>query len=282
MHKTSAAALLATSLMTWAAPASAQTDGGFEIAFDLSDYNYRERDEGEGVRDDGLLYGGQVSYVETLGSGGWFVRGLFNFASGKIDYLETGEGTRIDGVRQNVAIGEVHVGKDFAVGKNLVLTPYVGVGSRILSDYSGDRVASDGLLGYDREINFTYAPIGLAAGFSAANGARFVLGGQYNGFVGGNAESKLSDIDTGVPGFTLPDLDLDIDEGDGYEIYFNARLPVRGGRSAVTVTPYVRGWSIDRSESFVITNPDDPTEAIEFFEPRNDTTRFGLRIGYAF
>jgi hypothetical protein len=32
----------------------------------------------------------------------------------------------------------------------------------------------------------------------------------------------------------------------------------------------------------VIANPDDPTESIELFEPKNRTTEIGVRISFAF
>jgi hypothetical protein len=57
-------------------------------------------------------------------------------------------------------------------------------------------------------------------------------------------------------------------------------MPV--GSHVLSIGPFVRHWKLDRSNTLTITNPDDPSEAIEFFEPRSSTTELGLRLSFAF
>jgi len=52
-------------------------------------------------------------------------------------------------------------GYDFPVSKASFLTPYAGIGYRYLNDDSSGKVASTGALGYERESNYIYSPIGV-------------------------------------------------------------------------------------------------------------------------
>lgn len=135
-------------------------------------------------------------------------------------------------------------------------------------------MSTGGLSAYDREVGFAYVPIGAGARLPVGNGA-ILLNAQYNIVVNGTAESKLSDLDP-----EIPDLKLDLDGGHGFEASVAYQMGI--GKHALSFGPFVRHWKLDRSDSFTITNPDDPDESIQFFEPRNRTTEIGLRLSFAF
>ena len=258
------------------AAAQAQTRGGFEAGVEVFDYGYRERMEGETiVYDDGIFGGFHLNYVETIGSG-LFLRGKLSAAAGSVDYRspDPAGDERIDNVDQSVSQLELHVGIDVPLGRGATLSPFIGIGSRALIDESGGEVSSGGLNGYDREVGYAYVPIGAGARIPAGKDA-IVLSAQYNFVLNGTAESKLSDLDPAVP-----DLKLDLDGGHGFEA--SAAYQMAIGKHALSIGPFVRHWKIGRSDTFILTNPDDPTEAIEFFEPRNSTTELGLRLSFAF
>jgi hypothetical protein len=262
--------------------AGAQTRGGFEAGVEAFDYSYRETQDGETVvRDDGRFVGIRLGYVETLGKG-WFVRAELSGAAGSADYrsggsiLEPGEGeTRLDGVSQGIGHFELHVGRDFMLSETTSLTPFAGFATRVLSDRSGGEESEDGLLGYDRELVYSYVPIGLALRHGFGGGAGLTLSARYNIVVGGEATSRFSDLDP-----ELPDVEVGLNGGSGFELSAIADIPV--GSNAIRFGPFLRRWSIGQSDSFIITNPDDPSEGIELFEPKNRSTEIGLRLSFSF
>jgi hypothetical protein len=269
------AALLAGSCaLASAATAEARTRPGFEIAAELFHYAYRERLDGETiVRDDGTFGGGALSYVETIG-GNWFLRGGLSAAVGSVDY-RSDEDDRIDNIAQSIGQLELHVGRDFILSNGASVTAFAGLGSRALIDESGGEESNSGLAGYDREISYAYVPIGAAARVPVGRRATLAFSAQYNWIVGGEAESKFSDVDP-----ALPDIELNLDGGHGFEAMAKVELPL--GQHAISFGPFLRHWNIDRSEPFVLVDPDGSGEAIEFFEPKNRTTEIGVRLAFGF
>jgi hypothetical protein len=266
-----------------AVEARAGTRPGFEIGGEVFDYGYRERLDGDTVaRDDGTFGGIGVGYVETL-RGGWFLRARFNAAWGSVDYRgdgaildeDPGGESRIDDVSQTIGQLELHVGRDFTMAGGTTVTPFIGLGSRVLEDKSGGEVSDDGLLGYDREISYAYVPIGLASRHSLGGGKVLTLSAQYNWVVGGEAKSNFSELDEEVP-----DVKLDLNDGHGFEASAMLDLPV--GSHAVRFGPFLRYWSLGRSDKLVLTDPDFPGEELQVFEPKNRTTELGVRLAFAF
>jgi hypothetical protein len=262
--------------------AEAQTRGGFELGVEVFDYGYRERDAGETVvRDDGKFVGVSLGYVQKLGDG-WLLRGRLAGAAGSVDYRsngavlgpDTGE-QRLDNISQGIGQFEVHVGRDFMLSERTSLTPFVGFATRTLNDESGGEETDGGLLGYDRDVSYAYVPLGLAFRQSTGGRGAITVSAQYNLVVGGEATSKFSDLDP-----ELPDVKVDLKGGSGFELSAIADIPL--GKNSIRVGPFLRRWSIDESESFVITNPDDPTETLELVEPKNRSTEIGLRLSFAF
>ena len=266
--------LLAGAAMTPTA-SLAQTRGGFEIGLEGFDYSYSESLEGETiVRDDGPFIGITLGYVQKLGDG-WLLRGRLSGAAGSVDYRSDGGQERLDNVSQGIGHFELVAGRDFMVSERMSLTPFVGFATRVLNDESGGEETESGLLGYDRKLNYAYVPVGVALRHSTGRRGGITFSAQYNHVVGGEAESRFSDVNP-----ELPDVKLDLNGGSGFELSAIADIPLGG--NAIRVGPFVRGWSIDQSKSVILTNPEDPTEAVELFEPRNRTTEVGLRLSFAF
>ncbi|MBA3676849.1 MAG: hypothetical protein H0W74_05530 [Sphingosinicella sp.] len=263
--------------------ASAQTRGGFEVGAEVFDYNYRERQDGQVVaKDDGIFGGASVGYIETVG-GGAFLRARLNIAFGSVDYSSSGPiledpeigEARLDNVPQSIGQLELHIGKDFMLSNGASITPFIGIGSRYLSDKSGGRETADGLAGYDREISYAYVPLGIAAGVPLGGRAILNLSAQYNWLAGGDSKSHFSAISR-----ELPDVEVEFKDGHGYDASAMIGVPV--GSKRIAFGPFFRSWKIDQSQSFILTNPEDPTESIELFEPKNRTTEVGFRLSLAF
>jgi len=283
MNKNGVKLIAAACAALMASTANAQTRGGFEVGAEVFDYSYREREGGQiVVRDDGIFGGGSLGYVETIG-GGAFVRSRLNLAFGSVDYRSVGPAlggpgageSRLDNVSQSIGQLEIHLGKDFSLGGITTLTPFIGLGSRYLEDNGGGKKTDDGLFAYDREVSYGYVPIGLSARAPFGRGSSIVFSAQYNWVVDGKSKSKFSEIDP-----ALPDINVNLDKGHGFEFSALVSLPV--GARSVSFGPFMRHWNIDQSESFILKDPDGSGEALEFFEPRNRTMELGLRASFSF
>ena len=252
------------------ADAQTQTRRGFEVGAEVLDYSYRERFEGETVAsDDGRFYGLAASFVAGLG-GGYLFRTRLSTDFGSVDY--SSDDGEIENVRQSIGQLELQVARDFPLSHGATVTPFIGLGSRILGDNSGGKETETGFLGYDRDIAYAFVPIGAAVTTQLGASNTVTLSAQYNWVVGGDAESKFSDID---PEF--PDLKMEIPGGHGLEASAMIGIPV--GRTQLRVGPFMRHWNIQQSESLTF---EEDGEMIELFEPKNRTTELGVRLSLAF
>ena len=252
------------------ADAQTQTRRGFEIGAEILDYSYRERFQGETVAsDDGRFAGLTASFVAGLG-GGFLFRARLSTDFGSVDY--SSEDGEIDDVRQSIGQLEFQAARDFPLGHAATITPFIGLGSRILSDNSGGKETESGILGYDRDINYAFVPIGAAVTMPIGPSNILSFSAQYNWVVGGDAESRFSEID---PEF--PDLKMDIPGGHGLEASAMLGIPI--GTTQLRVGPFIRHWNIQQSESLTF---EEDGEAIELFEPANKSTELGLRLSVAF
>ena len=257
-----------------ATPALGQTRPGFEAGLEAFQIGYKEFVEGDlFIREEGSMLGIRLGYVQPI-AGGLFGRVLLSGAAGSVDYDPLDEPI-VQDIDQSSGRIELHLGYDFMLGGTSI-TPFAGYGARLFEDESGGRQTESGLLGFDREINYDYIPVGLAASIPVGGRKRLTLSGQYNHLVGGDVINFFSRIEP-----EAPDVKLDFNGGHGLEASAMLSLPV-GRRQAINVGPFVRHWELEASDTFTIVNPDDPSEAIVFQEPENRTTELGLRVSFSF
>ncbi|HET6719120.1 MAG TPA: hypothetical protein VFH22_05715 [Rhodocyclaceae bacterium] len=245
--------------------AAAQTGGplatprGFEAGVQLSGYRYTEPEID--VRIDGGQFGGRFAY--TFG----ITRAMFGRVDARLAYGEleySGSGTA---EAQPNSIFEVRnvFGRDHYVAEGLMLTPYVGIGYRSLySDLRGQ--SSTGAVGYRRYSRYLYLPIGLAARFNAEDQWVVAPTIEYDHFIRGKQETKLTD--TGIAG--LPDVENTQRKGVGYR----ASLMFENGQ--FSFGPWFHVWRIKDSDIVRIS----PTEGL--LEPKNETKEAGVEVNYRF
>ena len=246
------------------------TRGGFALGVEVFDYSYREKVDGANVvSDDGTFGGFSVDYVETIGSG-WFLKARTRSSFGSVNYVSY-EGSRLDGVPQQIAQLEFLVGHDFDFGA-LTVTPFAGAGGRGLLDSSGGRTTQDGLEGYDREIYYGYIPVGISARTAIGNNVTLQLSGQANFVTTGEVLNRFSIEDA-----LTQELKVDLKGGTGWELAAAVEFPI--GSHHMSLGPFARGWQINKSE--IVTFEDDG-DLFEAFEPENKTWEVGLRAIFAF
>ena len=246
----------------------AQTRPGFEVGAQLLNHRFRQSAEGELVEKDEARFSGiTAGYTKTFGNGA-FVRGRLHIASGSAD-LKSGDGvTQLSDVDQGVGFLEVHGGRDFRLSDGATISPFAGIGVRVLLDDSGGKESGDAI-GFDRRIGFRYVPLGADATFTLRSNATLTLSAQYNWMIDGQAEADLSDGDP-----QLPNVNLAIDGGSGYELGAMLGFPI--ARHKLSVGPFLRKWSVDRSKSATLLG------GFQYFEPRSRSTEAGVRFSFAF
>lgn len=257
------AALLAT-IAAAAAQAAEQpnpllTRRGWEVGGQAARYHYEEPDfmNLKGNR------GGVVGAYTFTNPSRVYNRIDGRISYGSLKYTSSGTGT-IDNVPDWIFEVRGVIGKDFLVGDNVALSPYIGLGYRYLyDDLRG--YTSTGAVGYQRYSHYVYAPIGLTMRIGMGN--RWVVAPmvEYDAFIGGRQYSQLSDT-----GIGYSDASNEQKHGRGYRAY----LMVEKERWAFG--PWLHYWKIKDSDVVPIGFGEGA------YEPANWTREYGLELRYRF
>jgi len=234
--------------------ASIHTRNGSELGMSVSSYLYEEPAL---MSNKGDKFGLNHFGVKTLDDV-WFVKDDVRFAFGSVGYSSPKSGTK-----SNVADWYIDVrgllGRDIQVG-DVMYSPFVGLGYRFLfNDLRG--YTSRGSVGYRRESNYLYIPIGLTHRFSLQDAAVLATTFEYDHLLKGKQISKLSD--TGLVGYT----DVSNDQHRG----FGLRAEIMYTMHDLAFGPFLATWNI---------NDSDLVQG--GLEPYNRTTEFGLRMRFRF
>ncbi len=247
-----AVAVLVSSSAAFAVDLSTQT--GQEFGLTLSDYTYKE--PSLDVKLEGIHIGAE--YTTTMSfSNDWFMSLNGRFAYGKPDY--SGSGTEENNPNWFVDLRPLF-GKDIPVG-SAVITPYTGVGYRILKNDNRGITSTDAW-GYRRESRYFYLPLGVTHRFALDSEAQLISTLEFDYLLSGNQRSTLSD----VPGY--PDVDNRQDSGYGFKV--SSMYHVNG----YSIGPYIDYWNINTSDL------DDTYH--NYYEPHNTTVEFGIKASMRF
>ena len=232
----------------------------FEIGPEIS---YRVYKEPGVMKEEGWMYGlvGSYAYHNKLMLK---VEGRGNF--GKVDYSNSGN---INNINDYVLEGRGLVGFDFLIAQVHSITPYIGVGYRYLNDDSSGRISTTGALGYERESNYLYSPIGLE--INVQLGDRFYVkeSMEFDYLWRGWQKSHLSDA---LPGFNDPTNTQK--KGYGVRGYIGFLIVTK--KIDFELGPFVTYWNIKKSDDEAITYYGTPVDI--GWEPKNNTTEIGFKI----
>jgi hypothetical protein len=192
-------------------------------------------------------------------------------AAGQVDYSSTNTGSA-DNITDVAFETRGLLGYDFHHGP-VVITPYIGFGYRYLNDDSEGTVTTTGALGYERESNYYYSPIGLELLIPLQNRWYMGLTGEYDLFWSGKQESKLSGA---IPGLS----DLENDQDDGHGARASISFQKRFDRLTLNLTAFLRYWWVDNSEIAPLTF--SGVLVGYGLEPENETYEAGVRISMFF
>lgn len=248
--------------ITFAEPLQKHT---FELGPEISYITYKEPDV---MKQEGMMYGLAASYTYH---NKLMLKAEGRFSYGQVDYKNSGTLDNIDDyVWEFRGLG----GYDFSILKKATtVTPYIGIGYRYLNDDMSGMTSSTGAIGYKRESNYLYSPIGVATITPLKNGWSFGAIAEYNIFWWGKQISHLSDVD---PGFN----DLKNRQNNGYGIRGSIKLQKKVEKLDFVIEPFIRYWNIKKSKDADITYYG--TYVGYGYEPKNNSTEFGIMLSVMF
>ncbi len=228
---------------------------------------YFEYKEPGVMREKGAMLGADGSYSYHKN---FMLKAEARFAYGQVDYKNSGTIDNIDDYTTELrGLG----GYDFPIFHATYLTPYIGIGYRYLNDDLSGKVSSTGAVGYERESNYLYSPMGFETNTEFGNGWAVGLIAEYDYFWKGVQKSHLSDVD---PGFN----DVESDQNKGYGARGSVRIIKKGQELDLVFEPFVRYWNIKKSEEDVLTYAG--TIFGFGYEPKNHTTEIGIKVALKF
>jgi hypothetical protein len=236
-----------------------------EVTPELYSSVYKEPDVG--VREKGMMGAIGVSYAyhnDVM----FKIEGRYFY--GKVDYENSGN---IDGIRDYGFEARLLGGYDFKPTNTLTITPSIGFGYRYYKDDAAGRISTTGALGYSREANYYYSPIGVEV-VQVINdlwSVGTVL--EYDYFWGGVQQSNLRDIDSSA-------INLRNEQHSGYGLRASLVAKRQTGWGYLAIEPFIRYWNIEKSAEQIVAVSGN--SALVGFEPANNTTEIGLRVGIGF
>ncbi len=215
------------------------------------------------------------------------VDGLFSW--GYVDY----EGSHNeDDIRDYMVETRGVFGYDINMPKGLRVTPYVGFGYRYLNDGFDKTPAKtvNGVnyySGYERESRYYYVPFGFEGEKKMRNDWALEFMFEYDFFSQGEQKSHLEDQQFGGvnPGYDT----LTNDQSEGYGLKSSVGMKKESGDYDFFFETFLRYWWINdsnveflRKNGALVPVPGQPGYYEAGYEPENNSTEFGIRVGANF
>ena len=237
----------------------------FEIGLEGQYYQYREplfaKLQGYGIGLDGTY---------TYNWNSWFLRANVIADFYNLNYSSDGTGS-LDGIDDYKQDYRGMFGHSWKVGKGTTVSPYLGIGYRMLFDANGENISSAGAAGYNRRSQYLYAPIGVGLDFKAGNwGLRTY--GEYDFLIRGWQTSYLRDL-----GF---DNNIENNQTGGFGLRGAVMVDPPINFYHFSVGPYVRYWNIHESDLQTLYFGGAAIGTGQ--EPRNNTLEYGLEASVRF
>ncbi len=245
-------------------PVSAQeNDKKFQASVGFQSY-YHEYKEPGLMKNEGFFYGVSYSfaYEDTVLLQ---LNGLLSY--GQVDYSSTSTG-EADDIDDICAENRVVVGYSIFDDKKTKVTPFVGIAYRFLQDDSNSKLTTTNNIGYLRESNYYYSPIGFRIKVLFDNGWSLTPEFEYDYFWEGRQESYL--------GYLAGYEDVTNDQEDGYGYRASLTLAKKTAQVGSSVQIFYRYWDIDNSKITV------DSFGSAWIEPKNETVEFGFNVSILF
>jgi hypothetical protein len=244
--------------------AAAQTLPGWEIGAEGYYYAYREPNLMHQI---GPYAGFNASYTYKVGQA--FLTTNFIGGVGYVNYKSDGTGN-LNGKWDFTGDLRLLAGADMMRNDWFGVSPFTGLGYRVLFDMWRNRATSTGAVGYDRLSQYLYIPVGLGFSFVAGN---WILrpSAEYDYLVRGKQVSYLSH--DGASG------DLSNTQTHGYGLRGTLLAETGTPWGRISFGPFVRFWNIGESKPAVVGFGGGFLEGIE---PHNKTLEAGATLRFRF
>ncbi|HQM83020.1 MAG TPA: outer membrane beta-barrel protein [Syntrophorhabdaceae bacterium] len=261
-----AAALMITAF-AWTGTCEARAKHVFDIGPELSYIQYKEPD----IMDEkgpSIGVSGSYTYHDKIMAR---VAGRFSYSRVDYDSQDTGS---ISGINDYGYEVRGLLGYDFTPSKTFTISPFVGFGYRYLCDDVSGKTTTTGHMGYKRESNYFYSPIGIEAAKKISKKWSCGASAEYDFFWTGKQTSYLGNVVKGLD-------KLENDQKGGYGWRASLYVAMATRRATYALEPFVRYWNIDKSDAKGITYRRYQTGWVGW-EPENNSTEYGLKIKLIF
>ena len=167
------------------------------------------------------------------------------------------------------------LGKDYAMGQDVMVTPYFGYGYRYLDENNEGRETSAAYPMNVRKSHYYYLPLGGNVAFSMTNNWEMDLNAEYDIFLTGMQKNYYSNWNQFFPGQGYPDVSYRQSHG-GFGLRGSVKIIKKGPIFDFYVEPYFRFWNIDNSKTIIW------SDGSAVGEPANNTTEIGSKFGVQF
>jgi len=243
----------------------------FTLTPQISYITYEEPDI---MEETGIFYGlfGSYTFRAPVNTDGNFMfKTEARVSTGQVDY----DGQLSDGTPYKINdiddfLGELRgvAGFDVSLLSSTTLTPFAGIGYRFLSDNLSKDPA-----GYRRFSNYVYSPIGVETKTPFGDGWTAGVTLEYDLFWFGKQYSNLSDFNSAYS-------DVTNDQEGGYGLRASVKITKVIENMNLLIEPYGVYWSIDRSKDSAVSI--SGSVAGTAYEPKNNSTEIGARVGVEF
>ncbi|MEJ2108331.1 MAG: hypothetical protein P8Z37_00160 [Acidobacteriota bacterium] len=239
---------------------------GIEIGLDSSYIKYEEPGF---MQEKGITLSLYGSYTVRPKRFMFRLEGRMGFAG--VDYSSSISGES-DRIRDYIVEARTIVGPTFEVRDAWYLTPFSGFGYRYLYDGLGGKTTTEGHMGYNRQSNYLYSPIGIESSSYLMRNWAFVAAVEYDLFWRGWQHSDLGIIVDNE--YTAVN-----EQNDGWGLRWSGKFVKKAGKYNIVFGPYFKYWNIEDSDTIYAS-----FEGIDysFMEPANTSTEVGGMFGVVF
>jgi hypothetical protein len=242
--------------------AAAQTPPGWTVGGAVDGYySYKEQttSDPQFVSQFGPFAGVDLGYTWKVDS--WSFRAEGNLALGYLDYRSSQTGT-LQGLYNVEGEARTLAGDDLPVTGTLYVSPFAGLGYRVLYEAGTGRTTSTGAWMYDRLSQYVYVPLGLSASVSSGQWT-FRPSAEYDLFLGGLQQSYLRGGD------------IANHQSTGFGARASLLAETNTSWGPVGFGPFIRYWAIGASNTATM-------GATTWYEPTNQTIEAGLTLQLRF
>lgn len=229
-------------------------------------YHFSYREASVGVEDKGVMFGLAGSYTRHINRA--MMRLEMRGAFGEVDYTSESTGS-VDNISDYTLEPRILLGYDFIDEESHWYTVYTGFGYRYLNDGGGGSISTTGALGYDRESNYFYFPLGIEGTAIITEDWNISAFIEFDILIAGQQYTHLSTASS-----RLTDLTNDQNRGFGFKTALNFERATE--KYDISFGPFFRYWKINVSET--ATAISGGTTVLELIEPNNQTSELGLNV----